>query len=84
MGHEVVTMSETGKDRTCRACGASFVYPAPASLATKRLCASCAGVPEPIRRVLEAHQLEIQRLRRQVERLGGKPEAKPAKADGDA
>jgi len=83
VGHEVVTMSDTGKERTCRACGASFVYPAPASLATKRLCESCAGVAEPIRRVLEAHQLEILRLRRQLEKLTAKPAAAP-KVDHDA
>ncbi len=68
-----MTMSDEqiGKDRTCRACGAGFVYPQQGSLATKRLCPSCAGLPEAVLRVLEAHQLEISRLKRALARARG-------------
>lgn len=55
--------------RTCRACGVSFEYPEPGSLATKRLCTDCARLPEGVRAVLERHQLELTRLKRQVEKL---------------
>lgn len=55
--------------RTCRACGVSFEYPEPGSIATKRFCDPCMRVPENIRRVMERHQLEITRLKRSLEKL---------------
>lgn len=62
--------------RTCRACGASFEYPEPGSLATKRFCTHCMRLPEGTREVFERHQLELTRLKRQLEKLtaAAKPE----------
>lgn len=59
--------------RTCRCCGADFEHPAPASLSTKRYCAECATLPEGFRTVLERHQLEITRLRKELAQLTGRP-----------
>jgi hypothetical protein len=68
-----------GEQRVCRICGAKYDHPAPASLATKRLCGDCTQLPEAIRRVLEGHQTELTRLRRELERLKG---GAPARAAG--
>ncbi|MBI2299989.1 MAG: hypothetical protein HYU66_13790 [Armatimonadetes bacterium] len=55
--------------RTCRACGQSYEHPAPASMSTKRFCESCMLLPERVREVLERHQIELTRLRREVDKL---------------
>ena len=55
--------------RTCRCCGADFEHPAPASLSTKRYCTQCATLPEGIRAVLERHQSELVRLRKELAQL---------------
>ncbi len=55
--------------RTCRCCGAGYAHPAPASRATKRHCERCVDLPEAVRAVLEQHQLELVRLRQELDRL---------------
>jgi hypothetical protein len=78
-------------ERTCRCCGRKFEHPAPASLSTKRDCHDCAQLPEGVRRVLEGHQGEIVRLRREVDQIRAatgvtmpKPVRRPkADAEGD-
>lgn len=57
--------------RTCRCCGQAYEHPTPASLSTNRHCDACARLPEPIRAVLERHQAELVKLRREVARLQG-------------
>ena len=69
--------------RTCRSCGRAFEHPAPASLSTKRFCDACMRLPEPVRDVLERHQVELTRLRREVDKLKSvAPPAPDASAEG--
>ncbi|MCC7491184.1 MAG: hypothetical protein IT204_02500 [Fimbriimonadaceae bacterium] len=65
-------------DRTCRCCGKAFQHPAPGALSTKRNCGECCQLPEPLREVLERHQTELTRLRREVDRLRAAHPPEPA------
>ncbi len=67
--------------RTCRCCGQQFDHPAPGALSTKRFCGPCMALPEAVRGVLERHQVELARLRKEVDTLratADRPTPQPA------
>jgi len=56
--------------RVCRTCGEGYEYPGHDSLATRTVCERCADIPAPVRRVLDIMRRRVDRLARQVEKLG--------------
>ena len=55
--------------RTCRACGTSYQYPIPKSMATRFYCEDCVEIPVNTRRVLEAMRRRIDRMATKIEQL---------------
>lgn len=58
--------------RTCRACGATYEYPARGSFATRVHCDECAALDLRTRRALERLNQRLSRLVAEVEKLKGR------------
>jgi hypothetical protein len=62
-------MASGERQRTCRACGMKFDYPAKGSAATRHHCEDCVVVPAETRKTLERLSSRITQLENQLRRL---------------
>jgi len=61
------------RQRTCRACGKKFDYPAKGSTATRHHCEDCVAVPAETRKTLERLNSRVTQLENQLRRWLEKP-----------
>jgi len=61
------------RQRTCRACGKKFDYPAKGSAATRHHCEDCVAVPAETRKTLERLNSRVTQLENQLRRWLEKP-----------
>lgn len=57
------------QDRTCRACGRTYRYPALKSLATRFHCEQCMELPPAVRATFEAYNRRIHQLSSELAQL---------------
>ena len=71
-------MASGERQRTCRACGKKFDYPAKGSAATRHHCEDCVAVPAETRKTLERLNSRVTQLENQLRRLELKSTSPPA------
>jgi hypothetical protein len=71
-------MASGERQRTCRACGKKFDYPAKGSDATRHHCEDCVAVPAETRKTMERLNSRVTQLENQLRRLELKSTSPPA------